>query len=128
MKNTPIQKSAQKSSHKMVIGVGIAALAAAAAGAYYLYGSDKSAKNRKQIKSWMLKMKAEVMDKIENVKDLSKDTYDKTIDEVSKKYSQIKNVDKKELVQLAKRMKSHWKEIEADVQGTVGKEVKRVTK
>ena len=60
MKNTPTPKS----SHKMAIGVGIAALAAAAAGAYYLYGSDKSAKNRKHIKSWMLKMKAEVMDKI----------------------------------------------------------------
>ena len=94
MKNTPTRKSAQKSSHKIAIGVGIAALAAAAAGVYYLYGSDKSAKNRKQIKSWMLKMKAEVMDKIENVKDLSKEAYDKTIDEVSKKYSQIKNVEK----------------------------------
>ena len=117
-----------KSSHKMAIGVGIAALAAAAAGAYYLYGSDKSAKNRKQIKSWMLKMKAEVMDKIESVKDLSKEAYDKTIDEVSKKYSQIKDVDRKELMQLAKRMKSHWKEIEADVKGTVGKEIKKVTK
>jgi len=117
-----------KSSHKMAIGVGIAALAAAAAGAYYLYGSDKSAKNRKQIKSWMLKMKAEVMDKIENVKDLSKEAYDKTIDEVSKKYSQIKNIDQEELIQLAKRMKSHWKEIEADVKGTVSKEIKKVTK
>ena len=124
MKNT----NTTKSSHKMAIGVGIAALAAAAAGAYYLYGSDKSAKNRKQIKSWMLKMKAEVMDRVEGIKDLSKETYDKTIDEVSKKYSQIKNVDQKELMQLAKRMKSHWKEIEADVKGTVGKEIKRVTK
>ena len=124
MKNTPTPKS----SHKMAIGVGIAALAAAAAGAYYLYGSDKSAKNRKHIKSWMLKMKAEVMDKIENVKDLSKEAYDKTIDEVSKKYSQLKDIDQKELMRLAKRMKSHWKEIEADVKGSVGKEIKRVTK
>ena len=117
-----------KSSHKVGIAVGIAALAAAAAGAYYLYGSNKSAKNRKHVKSWMLKMKAEVMDRIESVEDLSKGAYDKTIDEVSRKYAQIKNVDKKELIQLAKRMKSHWKDIQADISETVGPEIKKVMK
>ena len=116
------------SSHKVSMIVGITALAAAAAGAYYLYGSDKSAKNRKQVKSWMLKMKADVMDRIEKVKDLSKQAYESTIDEVSKKYSQVKSVDQKELMQLAKRMKSHWKEIEGDIKSTVSREVKKVTK
>jgi len=118
----------QKHSHGLGIGMGIAALVATVAGAYYLYGSDKSAKNRKQVKSWMLKMKADVMDEIENVKDLSQETYDKTVDTVSKKYAQIKTVDTDELKALTERMKSHWKEIEADIKDTVGPEIKKVMK
>ena len=118
----------KKHSHGLGIGVGIAALAATVAGAYYLYGSDKSAKNRKQVKSWMLKMKADVMDEVENVKDLSRETYDKTVDTVSKKYAQIKTVDTDELKALTERMKSHWKEIQADISETVGPEITKVMK
>ncbi|MDD5165284.1 MAG: hypothetical protein PHG25_01975 [Candidatus Pacebacteria bacterium] len=117
-----------KHSHALGIGVGIAALAAAAAGAYYLYGSDKSAKNRKHVKSWMLKMKAEVMDHVENMKDLSQNAYNKIIDEVSDKYSKIKDIDTDELKSLAERMKSHWKEIQADISETVGPEIEKVIK
>ncbi len=117
-----------KHSHGLGVGVGIAALAATVAGAYYLYGSDKSAHHRKQVKSWMLKMKADVMDEVENIKDLSQETYDKTVDNVSKKYAQIKTVDTDELKALTERMKSHWKEIQADISDTVGPEVKKVMK
>ena len=122
--------SEQKHSHGhgLGIGIGIAALAAAAAGAYFLYGSDKSAKNRKHVKSWMLKMKADVMDKVENIKDLSQHAYNKVIDEVGDKYSSIKDIDTDELKNLAERMKSHWKEIEEDIKETVGPEIKKVTK
>ena len=112
----------------MGIGIGIAALAAAAAGAYFLYGSDKAATNRKQVKSWMLKMKAEVMDEVENLKDLSQEAYDTAIDKVSEKYSELKNVDKTELKALAARMKSHWKDIKEDISDTVGGEMKKVKK
>jgi len=115
-----------KGSHGMGIGLGIAALAAAAAGAYYLYGSDKAAKNRKQVKSWMLKMKADVMDEVENMKDLTEEAYDKVIDTVSQKYAELKNIDKEELAELAKRMKSHWKEIKEDISETVGGEMEKV--
>jgi hypothetical protein len=110
IKKEPVEKS----SHAVGIGLGIAALAAAAAGAYYLYGSDKSVANRKHLKSWMLHMKAEAMDEIENIQDLTEEAYDSTIDKVSAKYSKIKNVDAVELAELAKKMKSHWKEIEKD--------------
>lgn len=112
----------------MGIGLSLAALAAAAAGAYYLYGSDKAATNRKQVKSWMLKMKAEVMDEVENIKDLSQEAYDKAIDKVSEKYAVLKNIDKDELKALAQRMKFHWKEIKDDIDETVGKEMKKAEK
>ncbi len=120
--------SEENQSHKMGIGLSLAALAAAAAGAYYLYGSDKAATNRKQVKSWMLKMKAEVMDEVENIKDLSQEAYDKAIDKVSEKYAVLKNIDKDELKALAQRMKFHWKEIKDDIDETVGKEMKKAEK
>ena len=40
------------------IGAGIAATAAAIAGAYYFYGSDKGPERRKQLQSWAIRMKA----------------------------------------------------------------------
>lgn len=118
----------EKNSHALGIGLGIAALAAAAAGAYYLYGSDKSAKNRKHVKSWMLKMKADVMDEVENMKDITKEAYEKTVDEVSKKYAQIKSIDAGELKDLGHRMKSHWSEIQEDIKDTIGSEMKKISK
>ncbi len=128
MHATPEHNHSHSHGHGVGIGLGIAALAAAVAGAYYLYGSDKSAKNRKHVKSWMLKMKADVMDEVENIKDLSQTAYDKVIDQVSEKYAKIKDVDTDELKALAVRMKSHWKEIQADISETVGPEIKKVMK
>lgn len=123
---TKQQKS--NNSHGFGISVGIAALAAAAAGAYYLYGSDKAAKNRKQVKSWMLRMKAEVMDEVESVKELTQDAYGAAVDKVSEKYAQLKNVDKEELSALASRMKSHWNDIREDISETVKDEMKKASK
>ena len=118
----------RKSSHGVGKVLGIAALAAAAAGTYYLFGSDKSARNRRHVKSWMLKMKADVMDEVENIKDLTEDAYDKVIDQISEKYATAKNIDKDELAALAKRMKSHWKEIREDIKDTVGDEWEKAAK
>ena len=119
--------SKNSNSHKMGIGMGVAALAAAAAGAYYLFGSDKEAKNRKHLKSWTIKMKADVMDEVENIKDFTQDAYDKAVDKVSEKYAKLKDIDKGELKALGRRMKSHWKEIKADVSDTVGGEMEKVS-
>ena len=55
----------------VALGVGVAAAAAvAAAGAYWFYGSDHASQHRKQVKSWMLKARAEVMEAVEKVEDI----------------------------------------------------------
>jgi len=101
--------------HGVAIGVGIAALAAAAAGAYYLYGSDKGPARRQKIKSWTLRMKAEVMEEIEKLKEVNKEAYETVIATISKKYSQFKDLDPEEVAALAARMKTHWKDIQKDI-------------
>ncbi len=114
--------------HAVAIGVGIAALAAAAAGAYYLYGSDEGAKRRQKMKSWMLRMKAEVMEEIENLKEVNKEAYEATITTIADKYRQFKDIDPAEVAALAGRMKTHWKDIQRDINQTTMTTKSRVRK
>lgn len=112
MKNTKIAKA---TNHDVAIGLGITAIAATAAGAYYLYGSMKGPARRKALKGWTLRMKGEVMDEMEKMKDLSEEAYHSVIDKVSKKYKAMKNIDPAELSATVKRLKGHWKDIKKEV-------------
>ncbi|MEK7095531.1 MAG: hypothetical protein AAB917_02620 [Patescibacteria group bacterium] len=99
----------------VVLGLGVAAVAAAAAGAYFLYGSAKGPARRKALKSWMVKMKGEVMEEVEKMQDLSEELYHAAIDKVKEKYSQMKEIDATELEAVVKRLKGHWKDIKKEV-------------
>lgn len=90
--------------------IGLAALAAVAAGGYFLYGKD-GAKNRKKVKGWMLKAKGEVLEKVEKLKEVSEPEYRKVVDAVAAKYSAVKSIDPVEVQQMAKELHGHWKNI-----------------
>jgi hypothetical protein len=111
--------------HKVAWGVGVAALAAATAGAYFFYGTKKGAKARKQIKGWMLKAKGEVLEKLEGMQDISEEAYKKVIDEVGAKYKAVKNIDSKDLEAFAKELKSHWKDIKKEVDKKISPKKKK---
>jgi hypothetical protein len=107
------------------VGLGVAAIAAAAAGAYYFYGKD-GAKNRKQLKSWMVRAKGEVMEKVEKLSNVSQETYEKAIADVMKKYKNLKNATPAEIAALTKDLKGHWRAIKADMDKASKKAVKTV--
>jgi hypothetical protein len=115
-------------SHKIAYGVGLAALAAATAGAYFLYGTKKGAKTRKEIKGWMLKAKGEILEKMEDLKDISEDAYKKIVDEIGAKYKAVKNIDGQDLENFTKELKTHWKDIKKEIdkksQSVLGKKRK----
>lgn len=98
-----------------ILGV-IGVAAAAAAGTYFLYGSKSAKQNRKVVKGWALKAKGEVLEKMEQVKELNEDTYHEVVEQVLNKYGKIKNIDSKEVAAIAKELKTHWKNIKSDVQ------------
>lgn len=98
-----------------VVG-GIAALAAAAAGAYFLYGSTKGPARRKALKGWMVKMKGEVMEEVEKMQDVSEDVYNAAVEKISEKYKQVQDVDSAELTALVQSLKGHWKDIKKDAE------------
>lgn len=122
-KKTQKKKSASTKKHmsggtKVGIGVGVTAAMLAAAGGYFLYGSKNATKNRKMVKSWMLKAKAEVLEGIENAKDLTQEEYDDLVENAAKAYSKLKTVSNREVSDFRKEMKSHWNHIEK--RGTKG--------
>lgn len=99
----------------MLIGTGLAAVVAAAAGVYFLYGSKGAAKNRKKVKGWMLKAKGEVLEKLENLKEVNEEIYHKVIKQVSDKYQAAKSIDKKDVQEFVRELKSHWKSIAKEI-------------
>lgn len=107
-RNTPHAKSAGK---KLAIGVGLAALAAAAAGTYFLYGSKNAGKNRKRVKAWTLKAKGEVLEKLENLKVVDEEIYRKIVKDVAARYQALKKIDTKDVLAFATELNNHWKEI-----------------
>jgi hypothetical protein len=82
------------------MGAGIMGLAAGAAIAYYLYGTDAGKDKRKQLSKMARKVKDKVADAKETVIEF-KDNKDEFID-------------------LAGRMKEHLKEMKDDIEDTLG--------
>lgn len=123
------QKKAQSGdvSKKASIGFGLTAAAATVAGAYFLYGSKKASQNRKKVKSWALKAKAEVLEGLEKAEQLSEDEYKALVETATSVYGTVKDVTKGEVVDFKKEMLTHWKDLQKNtaVRKLVGATVKK---
>ncbi len=89
---------------KVAIGVGAVALAAAT---YYFFGPDGK-KHRKTLKGWMIKMKGEVIEKMEQAKEMSQDAYNKIVDTVAAGY-QKSGIAEGDLRAFVANLKKQWK-------------------
>ncbi len=105
------KKAGLTDSQKVGIGVGLTAAAVAAAGTYFLYGSKNASKNRKTVKSWSLKAKAEVLEALEKAQNMSQDEYETLIDTVGATYTQLQGATKGDIAGFKKEMKEHWNKI-----------------
>ena len=104
----------KKKSSNIGAKLGLAGLAVAGiAAGYFLYGKD-GAKNRKAIKTWTLRAKADVLEKLEKAKEVSEDTFHSVVDEISTKYgSKVKDISPEDVALFAKDLKKHWKDIKS---------------
>lgn len=110
-------------AQKSAAGVALTAAVVAGVGAYFFYGSNKAGENRMKAKSWMLKAKGEVMEKVEQAKKMSKDDYEEIVDSVVQGYLALKVATKKEAGELTEELKNSWKRIDK-----VAKDTAKVTK
>lgn len=104
-------KKSLSTQQKVGIGVGLTTAAVAAAGAYFLYGSKNASKNRRTVKSWMLKAKAEVLESLEKAQEMTEEEFKELVETVSKTYSKFKDASKAEIVDFKKEMMEHWPKI-----------------
>ena len=106
----PKKVSAKNTDKGLEVSLAIAGLATVA-GAVFLYGTDAGKKKRKAIKGWMLKAKGEVIEKLENLKEINEDNYNKIVDSVEAKYKALKNVAPEDLQEVVADLKKSWKHI-----------------
>lgn len=111
----------------VTVGITVAA-AAAAAGALFLYGTKAGKQQRKNINGWMLKAKGEVLEKLETLKEVNEEAYNKVVNTVADKYSKAKNIDPIELASLITEVKSHWNNIKKQLSSSPKKTKKPVAK
>jgi hypothetical protein len=97
-----------------VVGIS-ATVAALGAAAYVLFGPEGK-KNKKAIKGWAVKMKGEIIEKLEDAKEITEPVYHKIIDTVAAKYSKVKKVDAQDLELAVAEVKKHWKTMVKDAQ------------
>jgi hypothetical protein len=100
---------------KVAEGLGIAALAAGAAAAYYFSGKGGQTK-RNQAKAWVKTAKTEMAQKIKGMEKFSKAAYEQAGKEIMAKYKQAKNIDPKELAAFGQELKMHWNVISKQVE------------
>lgn len=110
----------------MAVGAGVIALAAAS---YFFFGPEGK-KNRHNLKGWMVKMKGEVIEKMENAEHMTEAAYEKIVDAVAVKYAKAGKISEAEIRLFAAMLKQQWKGIvKAHNKGAaVQKAAKTVTK
>jgi hypothetical protein len=112
--------ASQKKGTDVGVVVGVAAgIAAVAAAGYFLFGPNGK-NNRKVIKGWTVKMKGEVLEKIEKLKEITPEMYNAIIDEVAAKYAKLKHVNQEEIAMVTADLKKYWKVISRDVKAKQG--------
>lgn len=105
MKKKTISKGSNIAKYT-AIGAGIAGIAAA-----YFFLGPRGKIHQKKTKAWAIKMKADVVEKLEEARDMSESAYHQIIDSIAKEYEQKAKVGSEEIQSLAKDLKKHWKTI-----------------
>jgi gas vesicle protein len=105
MKNKTIKDTGSDIIRLSIVG---ASLAGVAAITYFLFG-PKGKIHQKHLKSWAIKMKGDIVEKLETAREVSEPVYHEIIDSVASEYKKGMKAGKEEVEELAKDLKKHWK-------------------
>lgn len=93
----------------MEVGAGVLTAAAlTAAGAYLL--ADKG--RRKKVKVWASKARKDIARNVKVARKMSEGQYQKLVDQATKRYAAMHDVDMAELAQVARDLKGEWRVIQ----------------
>ncbi len=106
------------------IGVSLASLAA---GAYFFFG-PKGKKHQKHAKAWVIKMKGDIVEKLESAKEVTEPIYHAIIDTVAADYKKkIKN-SQGDMAEIVDDLKKQWKNLNKAVKSKTSLKKKAATK
>jgi len=105
-----MQKINRSSAVKLAVAG--ASLAGLAATAYFFFGA-KGKKHRTHAKAWAIKMKGDVVERLEAAREITEPVYREIIDTVAKEYQKGKKASQPEIKALAADLKKHWKSMSA---------------
>ncbi len=104
-----MKKTTKKSSGAVKLGVLGASIAGLAA-AYYFLG-PKGKKHQERAKAWAIKMKGDVVERLEKSREVSESIYKEIIDSVAADYKKGKRAGREEIESLSEDLKKHWNTI-----------------
>lgn len=82
----------------------------AAVGGYLLYGPH-GARNRKKLDAWMSSAKAEVLERMEQIGEVTEQQYHTIVDEVADRYADIHTIGTAKARQFSRELKRRYKEM-----------------
>jgi len=89
------------------IGVSLASLAA---GAYFFFG-PKGQKHQKHAKAWVIKMKGDIVEKLESAKEITEPIYHSIIDTVAVEYNKKVKNGQEDIAEIVDDLKKQWKNL-----------------
>jgi uncharacterized protein YpuA (DUF1002 family) len=116
----------KQTTKKTAAALGAAgATMAAAAGAYYLYGSEKASAHRRKVGAWMRRAEREIVHEAKRLKSAAytDENIRRVIDEVAKRYEVAKALDPKDVKEFVSAVQKSWKDAGRVVKGRVSGKV-----
>lgn len=98
---------ATNNKDKVIIGAAAAALAAG----IYFFQTTQGKRNAKKLKGWMVRMKADVLDKLEEAEEVTEPVYRGIVDTVANAQIVASKIPRSEILALATDLKRQWKMI-----------------
>jgi hypothetical protein len=103
----------KESTKKTAAALGAAgATMAAAAGAYYLYGSEKASAHRRKVGAWMRRAEREIVHEAKRLKSAAYTDANikRVINEVAKRYEVAKELDPKDVKEFVSAVQKSWQD------------------
>jgi hypothetical protein len=116
----------KESTKKTAAALGAAgATMAAAAGAYYLYGSEKASAHRRKVGAWMRRAEREIVHEAKRLKSAAYTDANikRVINEVAKRYEVAKELDPKDVKEFVSAVQKSWQDAGKVVKSRIGEKI-----
>ncbi len=121
----------KKSGKVGKVGSGVIAAAALAAAGYYFYASKDAKKNRRIAARWARELKKDVVKRAKALKKIDRTAVAAIVEQSTRAYKGVRNLDRGEIERAAKELKSNWKKIAVELRrggASVVKQAKKASK